>query len=137
MPRQGITASRAEPTSGASTGATPETSARRDSMTTRRRPPNRSRTIAAATTPPAAAPAPCSTRATDSSSSVGASAAPTLATTCSAVTASSGSRRPTLSLSGPTMSCPSAKPIIVPVRVSWIMAAVVSKSASSTGNAGR
>ena len=60
-----------------------------------------------------------------------------LAITCSAVTASSGRRRPTLSLSGPTMSWPSAKPIIVPVRVSWIAAAVVWKSCCSTGNAGR
>ena len=51
-----------------------------------------------------------------------------LATTCSAVTASSGTRRPTLSLSGPTISWPSAKPSIVPVRVSWIAAAVVWKS---------
>ena len=93
--------------------------------------------MAAATTPPAAAPAPMSTRATDSSSSVGANAAAALATTCRAVTASSGTRRPTLSLSGPTMSWPSAKPIMVPVRVSWIAAAVVSKSSCSTGNAGR
>ena len=54
-----------------------------------------------------------------------------------AVTESSGTRRPTLSLSGPTMSWPSANPTIVPVRVSWMAAAVVSKSASSTGKAGR
>ena len=59
----------------------------------------------------------------ESSSSVGARAAPTLATTWSAVTESSGMRRPTLSLSGPTISWPSAKPIIVPVRVSWISVA--------------
>ena len=58
MPRHGMTTSSAEPISGAATGATPETSARRESMTTRRRPPNRSRTIAIATTPPAAAPMP-------------------------------------------------------------------------------
>ena len=38
-------------------------------------------------------------------------------------------RRPTLSLSGPTISCPSANPIMVPVSVSWIAAAVVWKSA--------
>ena len=93
--------------------------------------------MAAATTPPAAAPAPMSTRAIDSVPRVGARAANTLAATCRAVTASSGMRRPTLSLSGPTMSWPSAKPIMVPVRVSWIAAAEVWKSASSTGKAGR
>ncbi len=137
MPRHGMIASSAEPMSGAATGATPETSARRESITTRRLPPNRSRTIAIATTPPAAAPIPIPTRATMSSSSDGANAAAMLETTCSAVTASSGSRRPTLSLSGPTISCPRAKPTIVPVSVSWITAAVVWKSVSSTGNAGR
>ena len=137
MPRHGMTSSSADPTSGARTGATPETSARRLSMTTRRRPPKRSRTIAMATTPPAAAPIPWNTRAVPSSSSVGASAAHRLATMCSAVTESSGMRRPTLSLSGPTISCPRPKPIMVPVSVSCTIAAVVWKSLSTIGNAGR
>ena len=132
-----MTSSSAEPTRGASTGATPETAARRESMTTSRRPPKRSRTIAAATTPPAAAPAPMKTRAIESVPRVGARAAQVLATTWSAVTDRSGMRRPTLSESGPTMSWPRAKPIIVPVSVSWIAAAVVLKSASRTGKAGR
>ena len=47
---------------GASTGASPLTSASRDSIRTSGRPPNRSRTIASATTDPAAAPTPCTTR---------------------------------------------------------------------------
>ena len=89
---------------GASTGASPFTRARRLSIRTRGRPPNRSRTIAIATTPPAAAPMPCIVRATPSSSTFGATAAARQARMCTAVEAMSGMRRPILSDHGPTSS---------------------------------
>ena len=91
MPRQGMTRSSHEPITGARTGARPLTSASRLSIRTSGRPPNRSRTIAMATTPPAAAPMPCSARATPSSSTLGANAAPTQARMCTSVARISGS----------------------------------------------
>ena len=136
-PRQSITCSSCEPMTGASTGASPFTSARRESMRTSGLPPKRSRTMAIATTPPAAAPKPCSRRKTASQVMSGANAAPSEAAMCSSVERMSGSRRPTLSLHGPTMSCPKPKPIIVPVRVSCTAAAPTPSSDCSTGNAGR
>jgi len=99
-----------EPMTGASTGASPLTSASRESMRTSGLPPNRSRTMAMATTPPAAAPKPWSRRKTLSHTMSGASAAATDAAMCSAVARISGRRRPTLSLHGPTMSWPNPKP---------------------------
>ncbi len=100
-------------------------------------PPNRSRTIAMATTPPAAAPKPCSRRNTLSHTMSGANAAASDAAMCSAVARMSGSRRPTLSLHGPTMSWPSPNPIMVPVSVSCTAVAETPSSSCMTGNAGR
>ena len=137
IPRQGKRSSSCEPIRGARIGARPFTRASLDSILTRGRPPNRSRTIARATTPPAAAPAPCSTRNTISMSIPGASATPRLANTCMAVAMIKGRRRPTLSLHGPTTSCPRAKPRVVAVSVNWMRAVVTSRSASMIGNAGR
>jgi len=48
-----------------------------------------------------------------------------------------GRRRPTLSLHGPTSSCPRPKPMVVAVKVSWMAAVETPKSCSSVGSAGR
>ncbi len=75
-PRQSSQSMSCEPMTGARMGASPVTSARRDSIRTRGCPPNRSRTVAIATTPPPAAPTPCSTRKTSTHVMSGANATP-------------------------------------------------------------
>jgi hypothetical protein len=67
----------------------------------------------------------------------GAAAAPMLAAMCTAVATMSGSRRPTLSLHGPTSSWPTPKPMVVAVRVSCTRPAETARSSSSDGKAGR
>ncbi|MNI55969.1 hypothetical protein D3C73_1109510 [compost metagenome] len=93
--------------------------------------------MAMATTPPPAAPIPMSTRKRESIPMSVASAAPSEEPMCKAVARIRGSRRPTLSLKGPTSSWPSPNPTVVPVSVSWIAASDTSKLSSKAGNAGR
>src|SRR3712207_890289 len=97
----------------------------------------RSRTLARAPTPPAALPTPCSTRRTPSTSTVGATSTSGDATTCRAVPASSGRRRPSASESGPMTSCPRASPTSVPVSVSCTIGELVRRSVAMAGSAGR
>ena len=115
----------------------PITSASRESAVTSFEPLKRSRTIAMATTVPAAAPNPCRMRSSESETRSGASATPTLASTCTLVAMSSGRRRPMRSESGPTTSCPSANPMVVADSVSCTAASVVWNSSFTAGNAGR
>ena len=93
--------------------------------------------MAMATTPPPAAPMPIRTRKRPSVAMSVDSAAPREAAMCTAVARISGIRRPNLSLSGPTTSWPSAKPTVVPVRVSCTAASETPRLASSAGKAGR
>ncbi len=115
-PRQSRIASSWEPMTGARIGASPVTSASRESIRTSACPPKRSRTIAIATTPPPAAPIPWRTRNTRIHAMSGDAATPMLAPTWSPVASSSGSRRPNRSLHGPITSWPTPNPIIVAVR---------------------
>ena len=93
--------------------------------------------MAIATTPPPAAPMPISTRKKPSVAMSVDWAAPREAVMWTAVARIRGSRRPNLSLSGPTTSCPSANPTVVPVSVSCTAAAETPRFSSSAGNAGR
>jgi len=68
---------------------------------------------------------------------LGTRATPMLAATCTLVATMMGSRRPTRSLHGPTSSWPTANPMVVAVSVNCTMAVDTSKSASTTGKAGR
>ena len=93
--------------------------------------------MAMATTPPPAAPMPMRTRKKPSVAISVDCAAPREAAMWTAVARIRGSRRPNLSLSGPTTSCPSAKPMVVPVSVSCTAASETPRLSSSDGNAGR
>src|SRR3954451_4041032 len=136
-PRQEVNRSTSPPMVGASTGAAPMTRNSRESMVAAARPSKRSRTTAMAITDPAAVPTPCSSRNAPSTAMLGATSTSSEASTCSAVPAMSGRRRPNRSESGPSTSCPSASPTRVPVRVSWTAADVVSSSVVIVGSAGR
>ena len=123
---------------GASTGATPRTRNSRESIVAAARPSNRSRTIARATTAPAAVPTPWSTRSAPRTARFGATTHEQRGQDVQRpVPASSGRRRPSASETGPSTSWPSARPIRVPVRVSWTAADVVSRSRVMVGSAGR
>ncbi len=136
-PRHCVHRSNSLPRVGARIGAAPITSNRRDSSWAKAVPLNRSRTTAMAMTAAAAAPRPWITRSAPSTVMFGARAQHTDAAMCSAVPAISGARRPTASESGPISSCPRARPMRVPVRVSWTAAEVVPRSSTIEGSAGR
>ena len=98
---------------------------------------NRSPTTATATTIAAAAPTPCSPRATASIPMSGETRHSSEASMCSTIPASSGRRRPSESDSGPTTSCPRARPASVPVSVSCATEEDTPSSSAMRGRAGR
>ena len=108
----------AAPSEGATTGATPSTSINRDITVAATESANRSPTTAMATTMAAAAPTPCNPRAMPRTAMFEANRHSSEAAMCSRIPAISGFFRPRESDSGPTISCPSARPANVPVRVS-------------------
>ena len=113
------------------------TSISREKIRAKAAPLNRSRTTAVATTVAAATPSPCSTRSPPSTAMLGAKTHSTDATMCAASPASSGTRRPTASESGPISNWPSARPTSVPVSVSCTAVSVVCRPAVMAGRAGR
>ena len=68
---------------------------------------------------------------------VGASAAATEAAMCRMAATTSGTFLPTRSERGPTTSCPTAKPTVVPVRVNCTIAGSTPKPDWMAGNAGK
>src|SRR5699024_9192675 len=136
-PRQPMWSTSALPSSGATTGATPAISINKVKARAAACPVDRSAITARPNTIPAAALSPCSSRAASSTPSVGATAAPMLARTNTAVPTSSGRRRPTRSESGPNTSCPPAIPSRNIVSVSWMVVSEPSRSARISGKAAR
>ncbi len=136
-PRQSVIRRIWPPMSGATIGAAPETSMRVEKKRAISTPSYRSRTTARAMTMPAAPARPWSSRNPMRSSAVGAKAQTAVARTYTTMPASSGRRRPHLSLMGPTTSWPRAMPARQAVRVSWTVAAGACSAPVTSGRAGR
>ncbi|GMA87380.1 hypothetical protein GCM10025868_26300 [Angustibacter aerolatus] len=100
-------------------------------------PLDRSRAIDIALTMPAAAPKPSTKRSAISVSTLGATAHAIAATTNPASPMSSGRRRPTASLSGPSTTWPMARPASVAVSVRAVTDAVAPRSSAIVGRLGR
>ena len=100
-------------------------------------PVNRSATAARLMTTPAAPAAPCSNRNTTNTDIEVVIAQAAEVTTNSARPANSGSRRPSRSDSGPTISWPPPNPTMAADSDSWAPDAVLCNEFASSGNAGR
>ncbi len=137
IPRHEVIASAWPPTSGANTGATPVTIISRANIRAAIAPSKRSRTTARAITTPTPPARPWTTRRAISVPIDGASAHAAEATVYPTRPASSGRRRPSESLTGPAISCPTAIPSMHPVRVSWPVEALAPRSRVSEGRPGR
>jgi hypothetical protein len=136
-PRHDITCRRTPPSNGASTGAKPLMSISSEKARAMRSSGNASRTTARATTSPAAPHSPCPRRAAMSAWMPGASAQAIDMTANPARPTRRGRRRPTRSLSGPTISCPRARPPSAADSVSWVEASDALRSNPMSGSAGR
>jgi hypothetical protein len=137
IPRQLVTERSWPPTTGARIGAAPLTTISAENSRAAASPVAVSRTTARLITMPAAPASPCRKRSGTRTTTDGASAHRTEATTYSAIPTSSGSRRPNRSLSGPAITCPSARPARHAVSVTCTADADVSRSRARSGSPGR
>src|SRR5699024_7936081 len=124
------------PRSGATIGATPPTPCMMFMLRNSSGPPDMSISTARPRTIPKPPPIPCSTRSTSRTSTPGAKAQPTEASSHRTMPNSSGARRPIRSESGPATTWPHAVPRKNAVIVSCIREAVVESSSATSGNAG-
>ena len=137
MPCQPIRSVRAPPMIGAVTGATPLIAPITASMRPSSAPENLSVATEREMTMPPDAATPWMNRMVTNCSMLCAVMQSTVDTRKSAMAASSGLRRPYLSLNGPKKSCPTASPIMLVVSPIWTIDDEVAKNPAIEGSVGR